>query len=233
MTTGLIIFARLDSSRLPGKMLLPIGSRPLLGHVIDRANLVPGDAPIVVATSDRTVDDPIAEFARKEEIDVFRGDLEDVAQRALDCARRFGFSRFARICGDRPFHDPGILGQAIELHCEMKCDLATTMSPRTLPPGLTVEVVSTEAMEQLVQQTTRPDDREHVTAYFYRHPEEFRICNLDPPDAKSLDGLNLVVDDQHDLKRARWIVQGLGETPERTPISRIADLARTWDRQAA
>jgi spore coat polysaccharide biosynthesis protein SpsF len=73
MTTGLIIFARMGSSRLPGKMLLPIAGRPLLGRVIDRVKCAGGDCPIVVATSTEAADDAIERYARKEGVEVFRG----------------------------------------------------------------------------------------------------------------------------------------------------------------
>ena len=66
MTTGLIIFARMGSTRLPRKMLLPIAGRPLLGRVLDRARCVKGERPIVVATSIEADDDAIESFARTE-----------------------------------------------------------------------------------------------------------------------------------------------------------------------
>ena len=105
---GIIVFVRYDSRRLPGKALCGLGGRPLLGRVLDRARLVPGGHPIVVATSDRAVDEPVATFTRSENVEVFRGSADDVAARALACAEAFGFVSFARICGDSPFKHDGI-----------------------------------------------------------------------------------------------------------------------------
>jgi len=100
---GGLIFSRFDSTRLPGKALLEINGREMLGRVIDRAKKIPGLDGIVVATTDREVDDTIAEFASKENVGCFRGSLDDVAFRAFKACESFGFSKFVRICGDRPF----------------------------------------------------------------------------------------------------------------------------------
>ena len=103
-TIGLIIFSRLNSSRLPGKALLEISGRPLLGHVIDRAKKISKQYPLVIATSNTSSDDAIEKFAVSEKIKIFRGSLNNVLLRAIKCCEKFNFNGFARICGDRPFH---------------------------------------------------------------------------------------------------------------------------------
>ena len=111
-----IIFSRFDSKRLPGKALIDIYGRCLLGRVIDRAKCIKGIDFVIVATTDREIDDQIVRFARTQEVDVVRGSCEDVLQRALDACEKYKLTKFARICGDRPFFDPDLIKGSCLLH---------------------------------------------------------------------------------------------------------------------
>ena len=153
MSVGIIIFSRMDSNRLPGKALIDIFGRPLLGRVIDRAKHVKGADRVIVATSSRSIDNPIVSFAESESVDVYRGDVDDVAGRALEACKAFDLAKFARICGDRPFFDPELVSRLITMHNELDIDIVTTMFPRTYPPGLTTEIISTDSLERVLSKT--------------------------------------------------------------------------------
>jgi spore coat polysaccharide biosynthesis protein SpsF len=228
VSTGLIVFARFDSRRLPGKALRSLSGRPLLGRVLDRARRVAGIDGIVVATSERPVDDVIAELAEREAVSRFRGAADDVAGRALACAEANGFARFVRISGDSPFFDPEIVARLIERHLTLDLDLATNVWPRSFPAGASAEVISTQAMRRACADMD-DDDREHVTRYFYRHPDAFRIFNLSAPDERYA-GVRLAVDDGDDLERATWIVERLEDPAEAAQLDDIVALARAWQR---
>lgn len=227
MSIGLIIFARLDSRRLPGKALREIAGRALLGHVLDRARRVPGGYPIVVATSTRALDDPIEGFAREEGAEVFRGATEDVAGRALACAEDHGFERFARITGDSPFFDPDLANRLVALSVDKNLDLATNVFPRSFPVGASVEVIATAALRRMVAATSLPDEREHLTRHFYRHPGRFRIENVSAGDSRN-QGVRLAVDTEEDLARSEWMM-GQAEMPASAlPFEDLVALARAW-----
>ena len=229
MKAGVVVFARLDSTRLPRKALLDISGRTLLGRVFDRARAVAG-IPVVLATSDRPVDDPLDEAARAEGVGVFRGSVDDVACRAIACCDAFGFDVFARVCGDRPFHDPGLIEQLFAMQLRDQLDLATNAFEKSFPPGLTAEVVSVPALRRAMATSSDPEDREHVTRYFYRHPAEFRIGSLRPP-AQPFPPVSLVVDTESDLARARWIASQLPAPGEAAPIADVVRLASEWHRR--
>ncbi len=230
--TGLIIFARMRSSRLPGKTLLPIAGRPLLGRIIDRARRVGSSHQIVVATSTEAADDAIESFARAEGVAVFRGSLDDVAARALGCCETHGFQYFARICGDRPFLPWELIDELIGMAEQDDLDLASNMVEKTYPSGATTEVVATRALRRVLEQSADRQDREHITRYIYANPKGFRIadCRSAKPGWRQL---NLAIDDQSDVKRTEWIMLRLGPQPERARIERVISLAMEWDRRPA
>lgn len=224
MTEALVIFSRFDSTRLPGKALMDVGGRPLLGRCIDRARLVPGAPRIIVATSDRAVDDVIAAFAAAEGVSVFRGSADDVAGRALACCRQFRLTRFARICGDSPFLSPELIGALLAVHRATACAVACNVHPRTFPPGLSTEIVAASAMECACA-SPDPEDHEHLTRFFYRNAHEFRVVNLAAQGYDSLSRLRLVVDTAADLARASLLAERLGDSAATAGLDAVLALA--------
>lgn len=225
MDNGLIIFSRFDSSRLPGKVLRDVGGRPLLGRCIDRARRLKS-ARVVVATSDRGVDNPIADFCRTEGVDCFRGETENVAKRALASAQAFGFRRFARICGDSPLFPDELIGHLLDVQRLTGIDVACNVHPRTYPPGASAEVIATEAMERLVASDLSDDEREHCTLYFYNHPEMFGIHNVTAPEP-DWRGFKLAVDTPEDLQRMAQFFSTLPDDPANIPWRHLFDRLKT------
>ena len=224
---AILVFARLDSRRLPGKTMTPLAGRPILGRVVDRLRRVAGSPAIVVATSDRALDDPIAAFAKSEGVDVFRGTLDDVARRAHDCALARGFKAIVRISADSPFIDPAVIGAVIARFRQGDADLATNVFPRSYPPGVSVEVLATEALGRMLALTDDGGDREHVTRYIYAHADRFRIANVTVGDDR-YSGVGLTVDTPDDLVRAAWIAGRLGTDLASASLDRTVALARAW-----
>jgi spore coat polysaccharide biosynthesis protein SpsF len=233
MNIGVIVFARMQSSRLPGKALMALGDRPLVGRVLDRARRVRGACGVILATSTDGSDDPLADFARSEGIAVHRGSLDNVALRAFECAREQGWTSFARVCGDRPFFNPGDTARAIaclaEGYAGKAIDLVSSRLSGPVPPGLTTEVVRTAALEKALDMSADPQDLEHVTRYLYAHPEVFRLVGI--PVTGMGESLRLVVDTDEDLQRARFIIGHL-PNPAEASFAEVADLARAWDQEA-
>lgn len=223
MSTGYLVFARLDSARLPGKALIDLGGRPLLGRVLDRVRRAAHGRPVAVATSARAVDDPIAAFAQAEGVGLFRGDCDDVAGRALAAAQALGLDCFVRISGDSPFMDPELCRRMVDLAETGDWDLVTNVFPRQWPPGCSVEVIRTQAMAQAVAAMDDPADREHATPYLYRHPEIFRIHNVAPD--QPLERVPLTLDTPEDLEIVRAMVAALEPAPEAADIVTVIGTA--------
>lgn len=226
---GILLMARLDSRRLPGKVLTDIAGRPLLALAAARLARSGLGARIVLATSDRAVDDPIAIWASAFGLDVHRGPAEDVAQRCLDAARQAGWDWFLRISGDSPFIAPEAVDAVAELFRREAPDLATNVAPRIHPPGLSAEAVSVDALARLLAETNDQQDREHVTKGFYDAPDRWRIAAVPPAGEDWPKGLHLAVDTQADLDFARLLALRLAD-----PVAAsLDDIRREAAAQAA
>ena len=225
MNAAIIVFARLDSSRLPGKALKPIAGKPLLDRVIDRCRATPEFPPVIIATSDRAIDDPIADHVSRRGESLFRGAADDVAGRALACAEARGLDRFARISGDSPFIDPGLIARCLARSRDGGAELVTNVFPRSFPIGVSVEVITRAAMRRIVAETDDPEDREHVTRYAYRQAHSFRLENVSAPDDRYA-GVGLSVDTRADYDKACWIFETHGDDID---LDTAAAAARHWE----
>ncbi len=182
-TLGAIIVARLDSQRFPGKVLHPLAGQPMLGHVVDRCRQVSSiDRRIILATTSRLVDQPLARFGAAQDLCVYRGETVNVARRLLECAWSAGWDAFFRVNADSPCLDPGLLAAAAEAYTAGNHDLVTNLHPRSFPYGISVELIRTSTYAEAYARFDRPDHREHATLYYYEHPDQFRLHNLSHPD---------------------------------------------------
>ncbi len=200
MMVRAFIQARMGSRRFPGKVLAPFRGRPLVAQVLERVERAVPRALIVVTTSLEPADDPLASYVRDLGIAVFRGSLENVAERFQDCLGAYPCSWFFRVCADSPLLDPTLL-QAMLLHCHRSdVDLVTNVYPRTFPRGQSVEMLRAQTFAALDSSRLTPEQKEHVTRVYYEHPEAFRILSLCSADPR-LAERNLAVDRVEDLKR--------------------------------
>jgi spore coat polysaccharide biosynthesis protein SpsF len=205
---GAIIPCRMDSQRLPGKALTKVGGRPLVDFVLARCRRIQGVAGnIVIATTDRPVDDPLVEFARANGVEFYRGDAEDVASRAVECNRRFGFDYFVRANGDSPFLEPALIDEAIELVRKDSLDFVTNLLPRSFPYGVSVEVLKADTYADAYKRMNRPG--EFITRYLYEHKDDFRYANLSCPLGDQ-STVRMTVDTPEDLAWFGRLVERFG-----------------------
>ena len=209
MGHGVIIVCRMNSSRLPGKTLAPVGDRVLLWYVWSRlASLRQQGVSITVATSDVPVDQPIADFCADHDIDCFRGSCDDVAGRILQCAQQRRLKHFARINGDSPFVSPSLIRLAFRMLETQPLDFVTNLAPRSFPYGVAVEVMRTQWYADLMSDVTDAAQREHVTQRIYQHLDQLRYRNLVRPGT-DLSHCSVTIDTHEDLQWFRQFVAGL------------------------
>lgn len=169
----------MTSRRLPGKVLRPLAGRPALQYLLERLVRCQEVDRVIVATSTAATDDPIAAFCKMHGATLYRGPPEHVAARFGEVVDRFGLDAFVRVSGDSPLLDQALVDRGVALYRSGEHDVVTNVYPRsTFPSGQSLEVVRAEAFRRALGRMSHADEREHVTPYFYRHPEDFRICNL-------------------------------------------------------
>jgi spore coat polysaccharide biosynthesis protein SpsF len=167
----------MTSSRLPGKVLLEAGGRPLLEVLIERLRRARGVDGVVIATTVNASDDPIATVGARLDVGVFRGSEHDVLGRVCGALRKSGADVCVEITGDCPLVDPRIVGEALDAFMETR-DVHPYVSNsdphRAVPAGLDVQVFWSEALYRLEAETTDAEDREHVSYGFYRPESQDR-----------------------------------------------------------
>jgi spore coat polysaccharide biosynthesis protein SpsF (cytidylyltransferase family) len=193
------IQARMNSARFPGKVLAPLHGRPIISHVIDRVKeVIPADL-ITVVTSVEASDDPLACYVQQNGVAVFRGPLNDVFGRFRLCLMEFPGDWILRINADSPMLSVENLSSVLAYEKESTIDLVTTTFPRTFPKGQNVELIRAETFMNIDAADLTADEKEHVTLFYYRHPERFRIVNVASGNPQ-LAELNYAVDTLDDLR---------------------------------
>jgi spore coat polysaccharide biosynthesis protein SpsF (cytidylyltransferase family) len=218
-----IIVARLDSKRLPEKALKEVNGFPLIYYVISRAKRISGIDTVVLATSNRSLDDPLANYANSQDISLYRGSCDDLALRMLCCAKEFKADYFIRLNGDSPFLDPGVIAEGIAFCTTEQFDLITNLVGRTFPYGVAVEIVRTAAFEKAYKNMTRSEEHENVTIYLYEHSMDFRIKSITSKRSE-LSLARMVVDTREDFELFERLVFELGDDVFTAGYAEIAEL---------
>ena len=171
-----IIQARMGSTRLPGKVLMLLDKKyTVLDYVINQLKHSKLLGKIIIATTNLEEDDVIVDFAKKNEIQCFRGSSTDVLDRFYHCSKKFSLRHIMRITGDNPLIDPAVIDKAIKEYINSNVDYLTNSIQRTFPYGTEVEIFSFDSLELVWKFANKKSEREHVTPYFYNHPTKFKI----------------------------------------------------------
>jgi spore coat polysaccharide biosynthesis protein SpsF len=172
-----ILQARMSSTRLPGKVMMPLAGAPMMVRQIERIARSHRIDRIVVATSNNPGDDIVEKTARREGIGVHRGPLDDVLARFLGTLDAFPADHVVRLTADCPFADAQLIDETIDTLLETGADYASNTPPhRTFPKGLDVEAMTAEALRRAGAEAATPEAREHVTLGIYSAPDRYRIA---------------------------------------------------------
>ena len=216
--TVAILQARMSSSRFPGKVMLDINGQPMIYWQIKRIKQATTIHHIVVATSTDSSDDPLVEFLRLMQVDVFRGSLHDVFSRFISVQKDLGSTEIIRLTGDCPLVMPELIDKmVIQFHKADVDYLSNTIKP-TYPDGLDVEIVKSAAMRKLKEFELTEAEREHVTLGIYTRPHLFTLENFQ--GSEDLSENRWTVDYPEDLDFVRLV---FSEFQGREPYFTIED----------
>jgi spore coat polysaccharide biosynthesis protein SpsF len=204
----------MGSTRLPGKVLLPIEGRPLLEQLVRRLRPSRWIDRLVVATTTEPADDAIAAAAEVMGVALFRGSERDVLGRFAAAARAYGAATVVRLTADNPLVDAAFVDFVLDRFAASGVAYAETTTSRTYPYGLSVEVFTRAALDTAAAEATAPDDREHVTPFIRQDPVRFPGLALVAPEPHG--ELRWTVDTAADLAHVRrlFAALALGERPQ-------------------
>ena len=199
-----IIQARMSSKRLPGKVLKKINGKPMLMRIVENIKKSKKIEKIYIATSRSPKDTKIINFCKKNRLNFFKGELNNVSLRIKTFLEKKGskYKEFVRINGDSPFIDSALVDKFVKIFKKKKPNILTNTFPRTFPKGQSIEIINSNFFITNLKYFKYPDDKEHVTHFFYRKKYK-GILNL--KNSKNYSKINMCVDTKKDLKIARSV----------------------------
>ena len=147
----------------------------MLSHQIERVKRSRLIDKIVIATTDKSDDDPIISITEEAEVGYFRGSENDVLDRYYRTAKKEKADIVIRLTGDCPLADPAVIDETIDYFLKRQPKIDYISKPLNYPEGLDVEIFSFSALERAWKNATKPSEREHVTPYIYNHPKIFKV----------------------------------------------------------
>lgn len=221
-----IIQARVGSTRMPQKIMLPFyGGKSILDIIVEGLKDIP-DSETIIAIPDSAPNDMLEKKARDLGIKCFRGAEDDVLQRFIDAAERFGADKIIRVCSDNPFLSIPDIGEIVCTARNSEYDYISFMIDG-IPSikthyGFYAEYVTLDALRKVRALTQERIYHEHVTNYIYTHPGKFNILWLQAhPLLSGRNDIRLTIDTPEDFESARSIYRELSATSKAVPIESI------------
>lgn len=218
------IEARMQSNRLPGKVLMEVLGKPLLELMIERVRRARRIDEIVIATAHDSSCDPIETLANRIGVRCYRGSEDDVLDRVLKAAASVEADVIVELTGDCPLIDPSIIDQVVDVYCTSEVDYCANVLKRTYPAGMDTQVFAYSVLQEVSYLTREPSDREHVSLYIYTHPERFTLKNVESGLPPELTDWRLVVDVPEDFELIRRIYESLYPSNPEFTLNDIRDL---------
>ncbi|MBU1199382.1 MAG: glycosyltransferase family protein [Nanoarchaeota archaeon] len=211
------IQARMGSTRLPGKVLMPLLEKPMLSYIVERLKKAELVDEIVVATSERPENDKIREFCKKNSISCFSGSEDNVLDRFYKAAKENHADIVIRVTGDCPLIDPQLVGKLVKFFLENEYEyisLATGAGVANeefkgcrFPDGTDTEVFNFEVLEIAWKEAKEALETEHVTPFIWKRPERFKLYSY--KSDVDYSQMRWVVDNKEDFEFIEAIYKAL------------------------
>tara|TARA_B100001057_G_scaffold463289_1_gene517127 strand:+ start:770 stop:1453 length:684 start_codon:yes stop_codon:yes gene_type:complete len=201
----ILIFARVSSRRLPGKVLKKIFlNKTLLEIIILRLKKFL-KLKIIVCTSRLKSDDNIVKICKKNKIKYFRGELNNVYKRTINCLKKHKIKSFIRINADRPFVDFDEIKKILKIYKKKKFDIISNNYKKECPKGLVCELAKSKIFFDMDEKKLSKKDKEHIFNYFYKNKKDYKFYFKKNKLYKNNSNKNLSIDNLTDLKRTKKI----------------------------
>jgi len=183
----------------------------VLDYVINQLRFSKSIKNLIIATTFLEEDDIIVEYAKKNNLEYFRGEPLDVLDRYYQCAKKFSLETIVRMTSDSPFLDPLIVDKTVNKFQEDDFDFVSNNLIRTFPIGIDTEIFSFKTLEQAWKEAKLPSEREHVTPFIKKNKEVFKIYNLE--NNQKIPIYRLTIDRNEDLEFLRAIASNITKQP--------------------
>lgn len=220
---GVILQARVGSTRLPKKVLKPILGKTAIEREIERIKKIKLCQKVILAIPDGKKDDPLEKIGKKIKVLVYRGSENNVLDRYYQAAKKFNLTDIVRLTGDCPLIDWQVCDEVISFYLQNKYDYVSNVWPPTFPDGLDIEVFSFQVLEKAWENAKLKSEMEHVTPYITNHPEIFKAGNL-IRNGNDLSDLRLTLDEPKDLILIRKVYEALYKKKKYFVLSDILKL---------
>jgi spore coat polysaccharide biosynthesis protein SpsF len=216
-----VVQARCNSTRLPGKVLLPLGGKPVIEHVLRAVLAASLVNDVILATTVNEADEPLARIAKKLGVRLFRGSEQDVLGRFVAALAQDDAGAVVRITADDPLLDPRVIDKVIQSYLEGQVDYASNILQRSWPRGMDTEVICREALERSNRDANLEEHREHVTIFVRTHADLFRLRNVTAPKDEVWPELRLCIDTREDYEMMQQIFLAFPFETQRPNINEI------------
>jgi N,N'-diacetyllegionaminate synthase len=203
-----IVSARMNSTRLPGKAILPINGKPSIERCLENCLKFPHIDHVILATSTLSEDSILADHTLEGRVKFWQGDPVDLISRYLGACDHFGIDLIVRVTGDCPVVSPKIADFLIESHLSSGADFT---EPRRFAVGTNSQVYNAAALEKVLRIMGRAEYSEHMTFYMTNNPDVFKVNIVDLPDEWIKD-YRLTLDYREDLEMFDALFKKLEET---------------------
>ncbi len=175
-----IIQARIGSTRLPNKVMMPLAGKPLLLRMYERVNAAKHNDVIIIATTEEANDDPIVNLCKDNDIKYFRGNSTDLLDRHYKASLPFNPDAVVKIPSDCPLIDPEIIDKVLKYYIDNEniFDFVSNLHPASYPDGNDVEIFSMSALKDAWLNAKKELEREHTTPYFWENLDKFNVGNV-------------------------------------------------------
>ena len=202
-----IIEARMNSSRLPGKILYKANNKPFLWHLIKRLKKVTQINQIILATTKNPIDNILVKEAKKNKIKFYRGEEDNVKKRVLDAAKKFNVKNIVGITSDCPIIDINLISQVIDTFKINNVEFVSNCDFRSYPDGMDVAVYKIQALQKSYKLTKSKYYREHVTLFMKHNKKIFKQINIVAPSNIFLPNLGLTLDEYKDYILLKKVIE--------------------------
>lgn len=210
MKTVAIVQARMNSTRLPGKVLMPLGESNAIQIIVDKCRAEPVVDEVVIATTINPRDDQLIDYCLNHDIEFYVGPEDDVLKRVYRAAACYDADIVVDITGDCPLIDLSDLSDWISVLNIDQSDYISNIIERTFPDGLDLQVYTFKALKQLYNLITEPEYTQHTGWNFTRFPERFKLINVSAHGDLKWPELRITLDTHADYDLISYLVDALG-----------------------